>query len=179
MMFAIAFTGLYLGPIYVLFTYMTPLFSQKMGMGRDLITLTLVISGLGAVVGNFLGGYMANRLGWSKSARRFGPNRRVYLHRCSHWVIGWVIGYHPLRVQRIGHSRRLRVTCTDQRHPIAPLPTCRTRRLSPPNSLTLLLEHGKRPMNHITRNRAFRRRQTDEECPNGISLTYLSRRQCT
>tara|TARA_B110000908_G_C10241743_1_gene446489 strand:- start:104 stop:1270 length:1167 start_codon:yes stop_codon:yes gene_type:complete len=64
MMFAIAFTGLYLGSVYVLFTYMTPLFSQQMGMGRDLITLTLVISGLGAVVGNLLGGFMADKLGW-------------------------------------------------------------------------------------------------------------------
>lgn len=67
MMFAIAFTGLYLGSVYVLFTYMTPLFSQQMGMGRDLITLTLVISGLGAVVGNLLGGYMADKLGWFKT----------------------------------------------------------------------------------------------------------------
>jgi DHA1 family inner membrane transport protein len=64
MMFAIAFTGLYLGSVYVLFTYMTPLFSQQMGMGRDLVTLTLVISGLGAVVGNLLGGFMADKLGW-------------------------------------------------------------------------------------------------------------------
>jgi DHA1 family inner membrane transport protein len=64
MMFAIAFTGLYLGSVYVLFTYMTPLFSQQMGMGRDLITLTLVISGLGAVVGNLLGGFIADKLGW-------------------------------------------------------------------------------------------------------------------
>ena len=64
MMFAIAFTGLYLGSVYVLFTYMTPLFSQQMGMGRDLITLTLLISGLGAVVGNLLGGFMADKLGW-------------------------------------------------------------------------------------------------------------------
>lgn len=64
MMLAIAFTGLYLGSVYVLFTYMTPLFSQQMGMGRDLITLTLVISGLGAVVGNLLGGFMADKLGW-------------------------------------------------------------------------------------------------------------------
>tara|TARA_B110000908_G_scaffold151401_1_gene186092 strand:- start:424 stop:1590 length:1167 start_codon:yes stop_codon:yes gene_type:complete len=67
MMFAIAFTGLFLGSIYVLFTYMTPLFSQQMGMGRDMITLTLVISGLGAVAGNLLGGYMADRLGWFKT----------------------------------------------------------------------------------------------------------------
>lgn len=67
MMFAIAFTGLFLGAIHVLFTYLTPLMSQQMGMGRDLITLTLVISGLGAVAGNLLGGYMADKLGWYKT----------------------------------------------------------------------------------------------------------------
>ena len=64
MMFAIAFTGLYLGAIYVIFTYQTPLFSQQMGMGRDLITFTLVLAGIGSVIGNIMGGFMADRLGW-------------------------------------------------------------------------------------------------------------------
>lgn len=67
MMLAISFTGLFLGAIYVLYTYLTPLFSQLMGMERDLISITLVVGGIGAVLGNILGGYMADTLGWFKT----------------------------------------------------------------------------------------------------------------
>lgn len=67
MMLAIAFTGLFLGAIYVLYTYLTPVFSQLMGMGRDLISITLMVAGIGAVLGNILGGFMADRLGWFRT----------------------------------------------------------------------------------------------------------------
>jgi predicted MFS family arabinose efflux permease len=64
MMLAIMFTGSFLGSIYVLYTYMAPLLSETMGFGRDGITLTLMIFGAGAVVGNILGGFLADRFGW-------------------------------------------------------------------------------------------------------------------
>jgi multidrug resistance protein len=67
MMLAISFTGLFLGAIYVLYTYLTPMLSQMMGMGRDGITFILVLSGVGAVAGNIIGGIMADRLGWFKT----------------------------------------------------------------------------------------------------------------
>jgi predicted MFS family arabinose efflux permease len=67
MMLAIGFTGLFLGAIYVLYTYFTPMLSQMMGMGRDGITFILVLSGIGAVAGNIIGGIMADRLGWYKT----------------------------------------------------------------------------------------------------------------
>lgn len=62
-MLAVLFTASFLGALYVLFTYMTPLMESRMGFGRNAITLTLVIYGVGAVLGNILGGRMTERLG--------------------------------------------------------------------------------------------------------------------
>ncbi|MEL7099613.1 MAG: MFS transporter [Pseudomonadota bacterium] len=67
MMLAVLFTGSFLGSIYVLYTYIAPLLSQTMGFGRDGITLVLVLFGCGAVVGNILGGWMADRFGWFRT----------------------------------------------------------------------------------------------------------------
>ncbi|MEO0937314.1 MAG: MFS transporter [Pseudomonadota bacterium] len=67
MMLAVLFTGSFLGAIYVLYTYIAPLLSQTMGFGRDGITLVLVLFGCGAVVGNILGGWMADRFGWYRT----------------------------------------------------------------------------------------------------------------
>ncbi|MEQ6247394.1 MFS transporter [Sulfitobacter sp. HNIBRBA3233] len=67
MMLAILFTGTFLGAMYVLYTFIAPLLSETMGFGRDGITLTLVVFGLGAVAGNILGGVLADRLGWYKT----------------------------------------------------------------------------------------------------------------
>lgn len=64
MIFAILFTAAFLGAIYILYTYIAPLLSSGMGYGRDGITLVLLVFGLGAVCGNLLGGFLADRLGW-------------------------------------------------------------------------------------------------------------------
>lgn len=64
LMLAIGFTATFIGSQYVLFTYIAPLLSQTMGFGRDGIATVLMISGVGAVAGNFLGGYMSDRVGW-------------------------------------------------------------------------------------------------------------------
>jgi len=64
MMLAVLFTGSFLGSIYVLYTYIAPLLSETMGFGRDGVTAILAIFGCGAVVGNILGGIMADRFGW-------------------------------------------------------------------------------------------------------------------
>ncbi|MEM8591808.1 MAG: MFS transporter [Pseudomonadota bacterium] len=63
MMLAIAFTATFLAAIFLLYTYMAPLLSRSMGFGRDEISLILFTFGLGAVVGNFLGGALADRFG--------------------------------------------------------------------------------------------------------------------
>ncbi|NNE54017.1 MAG: MFS transporter [Sulfitobacter sp.] len=63
-MLAVLFTGSFLGSIYVLYTYIAPLLSQSMDYGRDGVTFVLLMFGLGAVCGNIMGGYLADRFGW-------------------------------------------------------------------------------------------------------------------
>ena len=67
MIFAILFTGSYLGAIYVLYTYLAPLLSETMGFGRNEITAVLFIYGLGSVAGNIISGRVADRLGWERT----------------------------------------------------------------------------------------------------------------
>lgn len=62
-MLAILFTATFLGAIYVLYTYLAPLLSETMGYGRNGVTAALLIFGAGAVAGNIIGGWMADRLG--------------------------------------------------------------------------------------------------------------------
>lgn len=64
LMLAIGFTGTFIGAQYVLFTYIAPLLSETMEFGRDGITLVLVVSGIGAVPGNIMGGFLSDRFGW-------------------------------------------------------------------------------------------------------------------
>lgn len=64
MMLAILFTATFLGSIYVLYTYIAPLLSETMGYGRDGISFTLLMFGIGAVFGNIMGGILADKLGW-------------------------------------------------------------------------------------------------------------------
>jgi DHA1 family inner membrane transport protein len=59
----VLFTASFLGAIYVLFTYIPPLLSQTMDMGRDGITLVLMVFGLAAVLGNLAGGWLSDRIG--------------------------------------------------------------------------------------------------------------------
>jgi len=60
---AVLFTASFLGSVYVLYTYLAPLLEQTMGFGRNGVTAALVVFGLGAVMGNILGGRMTDRLG--------------------------------------------------------------------------------------------------------------------
>lgn len=63
----VGFTVVFLGAIYMVFTYLPPILSQYMGYGRDGISLVLLIFGIGAPLGNMLGGVMADRLGPARS----------------------------------------------------------------------------------------------------------------
>ncbi|GFE65639.1 MFS transporter [Litoreibacter roseus] len=62
-MLAVLFTTSFLGAIYVLYTYISPLLATQMGFERDGITVALLIFGLGAVIGNVLGGMLADKIG--------------------------------------------------------------------------------------------------------------------
>ncbi|WP_323769651.1 MFS transporter [Antarctobacter sp.] len=63
----VGFTVVFLAGIFMVYTYLPPLLSQTMGYGRDGVSLTLLIFGLGAPLGNILGGRMADRLGPGRS----------------------------------------------------------------------------------------------------------------
>lgn len=70
MLLAVSFTATFLAGIYVVYTYFAPLLSQTMGFGGTEISLTLLIFGCGAVVGNLFGGWLTDR---------FGPERTLVL----------------------------------------------------------------------------------------------------
>ena len=63
LMLAIAFTAVFLGAIYVPYTFLAPLLEARMGLGRDGVTAALAVCGVGAVAGNLAGGWLADRLG--------------------------------------------------------------------------------------------------------------------
>lgn len=66
-MMSVGFTASFLAAVYVVYTYLSPLLSQTMGYGRDGIALVLVLFGLGAVIGNLLGGWLTDRIGATKT----------------------------------------------------------------------------------------------------------------
>jgi predicted MFS family arabinose efflux permease len=62
-MLSVLFTSTFLGAIYIVFTYLAPLLEAKQGFDRNGVSLFLLMLGLGAVNGNFIGGRMNDRLG--------------------------------------------------------------------------------------------------------------------
>ena len=59
----VAFTATLMAALYVPYTYMAPLLAETMDYGRDGLTLVLLVFGCGAVVGNWIGGNLADRIG--------------------------------------------------------------------------------------------------------------------
>lgn len=62
-LFAVLFTASYIGAIYIVYTYLAPLLSASMDYGRDGVSLVLFVFGIGAVIGNMLGGHLTDRFG--------------------------------------------------------------------------------------------------------------------
>ena len=63
LMTAILITASMMGAAWMLFTYFAPLLEETMGYGRNGVTFILVIFGVGAVIGNMIGGRLADRIG--------------------------------------------------------------------------------------------------------------------
>jgi predicted MFS family arabinose efflux permease len=61
--FAIAFTATFIGAIYIVFTFFGPLLEVSLGISAELRTAYLALFGIGAVVGNFAGGYLTDKIG--------------------------------------------------------------------------------------------------------------------
>ncbi len=87
LMLAILFTTSFLAGIYVPYTYTAPLLEEAMGLGRDGVTAALAVFGLGAVVGNVLGGWLADRV---------GPVRTLAMLACAQAVLMPLLALLPL-----------------------------------------------------------------------------------
>ena len=62
-MVAVAFTTALMSATYVVYTYIAPILSGTMGFERDGITAALLVSGIGAVLGNLVSGFVTDRIG--------------------------------------------------------------------------------------------------------------------
>ncbi|MGL4491178.1 MAG: MFS transporter, partial [Rhizobiaceae bacterium] len=62
-MLSVFYTATFLGAIYIVFTYLAPLLEAKQGFDRNGVSLFLLMLGLGAVNGNFIGGRVNDKLG--------------------------------------------------------------------------------------------------------------------
>ncbi|QIE57491.1 MFS transporter [Pikeienuella piscinae] len=62
-MLAISFTTIFVGAAYLFYTFVAPVLEAGMGMGRDGVSLFLLVCGFGAVAGNLMAGRLADRIG--------------------------------------------------------------------------------------------------------------------
>jgi DHA1 family inner membrane transport protein len=63
LMVAVLITASMMAAVWILFTYFAPLLEDRMGYGRNGVTLVLIVYGSGAVVGNLIGGTLTDRIG--------------------------------------------------------------------------------------------------------------------
>ena len=69
LMVSVTFTATLMAAVYVVFTYFAPLIEASAGSNPETRTLYLVLFGLGAMGGNFMGGYLSDRVGPLTDAR--------------------------------------------------------------------------------------------------------------
>ena len=86
-MLAVLFTATFLAAIYVPFTYIAPLMEAHMGFGRDGISAVLLAFGIASVVGNLLGGRMADL---------FGPTATLLLLATSQVILMPFLSFVPM-----------------------------------------------------------------------------------
>lgn len=61
--FALLFTALFLGAVYVLYTYFAAVIELSVGSNPEIRSFYFIVFGFGAVVGNAVGGYLTDRIG--------------------------------------------------------------------------------------------------------------------
>jgi DHA1 family inner membrane transport protein len=76
---AVLFTTSFVAAIYGVYTYLGPLIEARYGYGRDGVALFLLLFGLAAVFGNFVGGALADRIGPSATLALIGTVQLVML----------------------------------------------------------------------------------------------------
>jgi predicted MFS family arabinose efflux permease len=60
---AVGFTATIITAIYIVFTYLGPIIEASIGSNPEMRTGFLVLYGLGAVAGNYIGGFLTDRAG--------------------------------------------------------------------------------------------------------------------
>ncbi len=78
LMVAVTFTATLMASVYVVFTFFGPLIEASAGANADTRPLFFMLFGLGAVGGNFVGGYLSDR---------FGPRGTLVLVCIAHMVL--------------------------------------------------------------------------------------------
>ncbi len=63
LMLAVTFTATIMAAVYVVFTFFGPLIEASAGTNPETRTFYLVLFGLGAVAGNYMGGFLTDRIG--------------------------------------------------------------------------------------------------------------------
>lgn len=60
---AVGFTVFFMGGVWVVYTYVGPLFEERLGLGGTGVSVLLFIFGIGAVLGNMMGGKLTDTIG--------------------------------------------------------------------------------------------------------------------
>lgn len=90
LMVSVTFTATLMAAVYVVFTYFAPLIEVSAGSNPEARTAYLVLFGLGAMGGNYVGGYLSDRL---------GPMRTLVMVCAAHIVmlpLFSIMPWHPL-----------------------------------------------------------------------------------
>lgn len=69
LMVAVAFTALFMGAAYVVYTFIGPMMEARFALGAEGVTLFLLLFGVGAVVGNAIGAWLTTRIGSDHALR--------------------------------------------------------------------------------------------------------------
>jgi predicted MFS family arabinose efflux permease len=89
----VGFTALYIGGLYVLYTYLAAFAETRYQLGRDGVTAILGVFGVGAVIGNAVGGLLTDRI---------GPQKTLILLCLSQLILLPAISLLPLNIVAFG-----------------------------------------------------------------------------
>jgi len=79
LMLAVAFTALFMGGAYVVYTFIGPMMEERFALGAGGVTLFLLLFGVGAVVGNAIGAWLTTRIGSDHALRLLAASQIVLM----------------------------------------------------------------------------------------------------
>jgi predicted MFS family arabinose efflux permease len=93
LLIAIAFTALFIGGLYTIYTFLAPLLETRLHMTGNGVTLMLALFGAGAVVGNAMGGVLTDRIGAVPTLALLSMSQVLLMPLLSGLTVGaWVMG---------------------------------------------------------------------------------------